>query len=170
MTNLELINSCVSCTVALYEEVNIDDFGRVLGLRNQFDVIKIPGARLNNLVLDIHFNIIGLKTAGLDIFASGVEELNVEVWIKKCSEDENNRLACPLHKTVISLDKYYKYTGFPKFKDYKLVVNMTNGIDFEPLGTENILGEYVIFCKIRDNKDTESEDYVIKGATNLNIV
>ena len=168
MTNLELIKACTNCTVALYERVERDEEGRILGTKNQFDTAILHGTKLRDFVLDIHFNIIGSKTEGTDIFNSEVKELNVEVWIKKCSEDENNRLSCPLHEAIIKLDNHFKYEGFPKFKDYKLLVNMSGGIDFGPLGKENILGEYIIFCKIRDNK--KSEDYVLKGATNLRII
>lgn len=170
MSNLELIKACTSCTTTLYQKAVRDNYGRVLDLKNQFDTVKIQGTKLDRFVLSIHFNIIGSESEGTNIFNSDIKELSIETWIKKCDEDENRRLSCPLHETVIKLNDYYNYDGFPKFKEHNLLVNMEEGIDFGPLGEENILGEYVIFCKIRDNNDRESENYIIKGVTNLNLV
>lgn len=167
MTNLELIKNSVSCTISLYGDANKDNFGRVVELITPFDGIKMSDTKMKKFIMSLHFNINNSGTS--DIFNSDIKEISVEVWIRKNSIDKDKRCSLLLHETKLSLSDYNECHGLIKYIDKKSIVNMKDGIDFEQLGKENILGYYVIFCKLRDSADSKSEKYVVKGMTNLTL-
>lgn len=158
--NKTLLKESVSIVNELFYNVTKDSEGRVTSFNIPFDTAKVTGGTNRTFLVHVNINVFNMdEEKEKQLFCSD-KTLCVELFIENCKTGKYNR------NDVISinLNKAKVVNGKLVNRLEESSVNMCFS-DFDFSGSGEVLGDYLIYCKVyfEDDKD----NYVIKGITTL---